>query len=306
MVVQTLGEVPPELRITAEQDERLAEQARRVGGADVVRLLELLADGMRAMKDGADARTQLELALVKAATPARDASTVALQARLERLEARLAGSVAPAAPAPAPHSPSEPATAAGRAGRATVAATAPPSPSPSPPPAAAPEADHEEPRTVTAVAVVEPGSAEDEPGFTAAVELSLEAFRGVWPAVLDALAGESPMLAAVLRDARPAVLADQGLTLAWPESAAFSKRQAEEPAKKELIAHAIRAVTGASLKLAHELRADHDDIVSAASSTTAEPQLSESELVARFMAEFDAEELPPEEPPSPPQETQEP
>ncbi|HEX4692211.1 MAG TPA: DNA polymerase III subunit gamma/tau [Solirubrobacteraceae bacterium] len=304
MVAQTLGEVPPELRITAEQDERLAEQARRVGGADVVRLLELLADGMRAMKDGADARTQLELALVKAATPARDASTVALQARLERLEARLAGSVAPAAPATAPHSPSEPATAAGRAGRATVAVTA--SPSPSPPPAAAPEADHEEPRTVTAVAVVEPGSADDEPGFTAAVELSLEAFRGVWPAVLDALAGESPMLAAVLRDARPAVLADQGLTLAWPESAAFSKRQAEEPAKKELIAHAIRAVTGASLKLAHELRADHDDIVSAASSTAAEPQLSESELVARFMAEFDAEELPPEEPPSPPQETQEP
>jgi DNA polymerase-3 subunit gamma/tau len=114
------------------------------------------------------------------------------------------------------------------------------------------------------------------------------------------------MLAAVLRDARPAVLADQGLTLAWPESAAFSKRQAEEPAKKELIAHAIRAVTGASLKLAHELRADHDDIVSAASSTAAEPQLSEPELVARFMAEFDAEELPPEEPPSPPQETQEP
>jgi DNA polymerase-3 subunit gamma/tau len=103
------------------------------------------------------------------------------------------------------------------------------------------------------------------------------------------------------------VLADQGLTLAWPESAAFSKRQAEEPAKKELIAQAIRAVTGASLKLAHELRADHDDVVSAAGlASPAEPQLSESELVARFMAEFDAEELPPEEPPSPSQETQEP
>ena len=27
MVVQVLGEVPPELRVTAEQDERLAEQA---------------------------------------------------------------------------------------------------------------------------------------------------------------------------------------------------------------------------------------------------------------------------------------
>jgi DNA polymerase-3 subunit gamma/tau len=307
LVVQTLGEVPSELRVTTEQDERLAEQARRVGGADVVRLLELLADGLRAMKDGADARTQLELALVKAATPAHDASTAALLSRIERLEARLAGgagSGGTASPAPAPHSPSEPATAAGRAGRATVAVSAP---APAPPPRErAPEAaEHEEARTITAVAVVEPGSAEDEPGFTAAVELSLEAFRGVWPAVLDALAGESPMLAAVLRDARPAVLADQGLTLAWPESAAFSKRQAEEPAKKELIAQAIRAVTGASLKLAHELRADHDDIVSAArADTAADPQLSESELVARFMAEFDAEELPSEEPPS--QETQEP
>src|SRR4051794_36489945 len=98
MVVQTLGSVPAELRVTAEQDERLAEQARRVGGADVVRLLELLANGLRAMKDGADARTQLELALVRAATPERDASTTALQARIERLEARLAGGAAPAAP----------------------------------------------------------------------------------------------------------------------------------------------------------------------------------------------------------------
>ena len=33
MVVQTLGEVPAELRVTPEQDERLAEQARRVGPA---------------------------------------------------------------------------------------------------------------------------------------------------------------------------------------------------------------------------------------------------------------------------------
>jgi DNA polymerase-3 subunit gamma/tau len=122
--------------------------------------------------------------------------------------------------------------------------------------------------------------------------------------VLDALGEQSPMLAAVLREARPAVLADRGLTLAWPESASFSKRQAEEPAKNELIAQAIRAVTGASLKLAHELRAEHDDVMTATSAAP-EPALSEAELVARFMAEFDAEELPPEEPP-PIQENQEP
>ena len=91
MVVQVLGDVPPELRVTPEQDERLAEQAARVGRAEVVRLLELIAAALRAMKDGADARTQLELALVKAATPDLEPSVKALQARIARLESRPAG-----------------------------------------------------------------------------------------------------------------------------------------------------------------------------------------------------------------------
>ena len=112
MVVQTLGEVPPELQVTAEQDERLREQAARVSQTDVVRILDLLAIGLRAMKDGSDARTQLELALVKAAVPKVDASAKALQSRLERLEAgRLA---APPAP-PGGRAADVPATAAGRA-----------------------------------------------------------------------------------------------------------------------------------------------------------------------------------------------
>src|SRR4051794_25795576 len=123
MVVQTLGEVPPELHVTPEQDERLAEQARRVGPAAVVRLLELIADSLRAMKDGADARTQLELTLLKAAQPAYDPTVKALLARIERLEGR------PQGPAPAmqpSRAPSQPATAAGRAasGSTAVAVTA--------------------------------------------------------------------------------------------------------------------------------------------------------------------------------------
>ena len=88
MIVQVLGDVPPELHITPEQDQRLAEQAERVSPAAVVRLLELIAAALRAMKDGADARTQLELALVKAATPELEPSVKALQTRLERLETR--------------------------------------------------------------------------------------------------------------------------------------------------------------------------------------------------------------------------
>ena len=117
LIVKTLGEVPPELRVTPDRDERLAEQAARLRGADIVRVLDLLAVALRAGKDGADARTQLELALVKAAAPEVDPSTRALLARLERLEAVLRDPPSPAAPAapaagePAPDTPVPPAGA---------------------------------------------------------------------------------------------------------------------------------------------------------------------------------------------------
>jgi DNA polymerase-3 subunit gamma/tau len=316
MVVQALGEVPPELQVTPEQDERLAAQAAVVAPADVIRLLELIAAALRALKDGADARTQLELALVKAAEPAHDPSTKALLSRIERLEARLSGG-APAAAAPPSRDPSAPATAAGRAtGRTQVAVSAqvegqPPVTAattlPGAPAGGAPEAqaladeaasavqrdiatESDPSPAVSAVAVVEPDAPPAEPSLKAGVDLSLDAFAELWPAVLESLQTESPMLAAMLREAQPSELAGEGLTLAWPESAAFSKRQVEEPAKRELIAQSIRAVTGASLRLAHELRAD-DDVPASASA----PALSDDELVARFKAEFDAEELPPTE-----------
>ena len=64
----------------------------------MVRLLDLLAAALEAIKAGADPRTQLELALVKSASPAVDASTRALLTRIEQLEAALAGGRPEAAP----------------------------------------------------------------------------------------------------------------------------------------------------------------------------------------------------------------
>ncbi len=129
LVVRTLGRVPDELRVTPERDERLAEQAQRVPAGDLVRLLDLLASALRAIKDGADPRTHLELALVKTATPEVDASTKALLARIARLESAgvpdrdappvLGGGAPPPAAEPQPavvhEAPSapEPAAAAG-------------------------------------------------------------------------------------------------------------------------------------------------------------------------------------------------
>src|SRR5205814_160999 len=54
LVVGTLGgDVPAELSVSPERDARLAEQAGRVSRGAVVRLLDLLAAGLEAVKAGA-------------------------------------------------------------------------------------------------------------------------------------------------------------------------------------------------------------------------------------------------------------
>ena len=80
------GAVPAELRLTPERDERLAEQAVSVPPATLVRTLDLLADALTHLRAGADARTQLELALIRAARPDLDPTSRALAARVEALE----------------------------------------------------------------------------------------------------------------------------------------------------------------------------------------------------------------------------
>jgi DNA polymerase-3 subunit gamma/tau len=86
LAVQVLGDVPPELQVTPERDIRLAEQATALSATDAVRLLDLVSAALEATANGAQARIQLELVLVKAAAPEVDPSMAALLARIERLE----------------------------------------------------------------------------------------------------------------------------------------------------------------------------------------------------------------------------
>jgi DNA polymerase-3 subunit gamma/tau len=255
LTVQVLGEVPPELRVTRERDRRLLEQAQALTDTDAIRLLDLVAAALDATANGAQARIQLELVLVKAAAPELDPSMAALLARIERLEksggAGLRRVEAPP-PAAAPPPPA----------RAVAAANAAPAPAPVP-------AREPEPEPVAVP-----------------VALELETAISAWPAVVDLVRGKNVMLGALLADAKPVAVGERELIVAFPGGAAFLKRKAEQDDYRRMTAEALRAVTGHQLTLRYELRDEEQ--------AGDEEMLSGEELVRRFLEEFDAEEIPEE------------
>lgn len=278
LVARTLGAVPAELRVTPDRDARLSEQAQRVTGEDLVRLLELIGAALKAVKDGADPRTRLELALVQAATPQVDASTKALLARIGRLEAALEGAPPAAATAPAPrlHAAPEPAPPAPQAH--------PVEPPPAPAQPSGIATVLEAPPVEAPVAVAEPAPAPTPARRDAALDDVLE----VWPAALETVGADYALLAAALGNARPVSLSDGVLTLAFAHDDTFNRRMAAENADhRRALGEALLALTGARLRLAYELRDLGEDPEQA-------PELAGDELVARIVQEFDAEEIVPE------------
>ncbi len=307
LITQTLQEVPTELRLTAELDERLLEQAQRIAPATVVRLLELLGGALEAVRAGADPRTQLELALVKAAKPEVDPSLRALTMRMERLEggAGLGGEgwgrvvaqpsengVAAQAPPPgevpleqAPPIEAEspvdpPAAEAAPAPMDPAAAEAAPAP-------VAPAAAESTPAPVDPPAAEPPPAADPAP----APSDSVESLQALWPSVVDAIMKvPNAMLAAAIAEARPVGIEGEELTVAFDSSTPFMKKKAEDPENRTLVAAALRELTGRRLRPCYELR----ELAAIGGANGAAAVCSEEEWVARFIEELDAEELSPE------------
>jgi DNA polymerase-3 subunit gamma/tau len=265
LAVQVLGDVPPELQVTPERDIRLAEQATALSATDAVRLLDLVSDALEATANGAQARIQLELVLVKAAAPEVDPSMAALLARIERLEkdsARPPGGVG---------------------GLRAVQRAEPEAAAPDPEVTLADPERVAEPDPMAEPAAV----AEPEPAPSASLDVDTAA--ACWPAVVDLVRGENAMLAALLSDARPVAVRDRELTLAFPGGAAFLKKKAEQEDYRRVAGEAVQAVTGQRLVLRYELRDGEDE-------PDGDTVLSGEELVRRFMEEFDAEEVLEDEP----------
>jgi DNA polymerase III subunit gamma/tau len=235
LLVQHMGHVPDSLPVTEEVRERLHEQANQLGEATVLRLCDLLAVAVDDMRQGADPRLPLELALVKVTRPAADLSREGTAYRLEQLEERGASGHAPG---PGPE------------GR--LQETTPETPPPREPPS-----------------------------------VDLGQLQEAWQrAVLPAVEEKSIPTASVLREAHPAGLAGDTLTLEFPRNASFHRQLAEDPKNATLLADALYEVTGRRLALAFELGANGGDIDPAE-----EEPPGEDDLVSLIKETFDAREV---------------
>ncbi len=307
MIVQALGEVPAELSLTPEADTALAEQAERVPHSTVLRLLELLGEGLEAIRAGADSRTRLELALIKAARPEIDGSLRALLGRIERLEeggtvqaappreiARPAApAVAPLAGAPAAAPTRPPAPLAEQ--EPPQAAAPPPPPDPVPPSAPAPAPAQPEQQASPASEATRDPVAEPPTGAAPAAVMEQPAVPGapsvaslseLWPAVVDLVRTENALIGALIAEARPVEIREEELTIAF--GSPFLKKKAEDPANRMIVGEALKVVTATRWKLTYELREDLGE----GGSQAPEEEHSEERWLARFMEEFDAEEVP--------------
>src|SRR5262245_20372816 len=103
LLVQNMGHVPDSLPVTEDAKDLLREQANQLPEPTVLRLIDLLAVAIDDIRQGADPRLPLELALVKVTRPQADLSRESLAHRVELLEAR--GPVVAAQPQPAAEAP---------------------------------------------------------------------------------------------------------------------------------------------------------------------------------------------------------
>jgi DNA polymerase III subunit gamma/tau len=281
LVARATGEIPESFTVTVAQPERLAEQAKSIEDAKLMGAIDSLSAAVAAMREGDDPRLSLEVALLKVATPALDASREALLRRIEALETRLvgggAGEASPARRAgdeSGSQAQAEDKPAIEQQERAGAASPAPPSKD---------ELSEPEP----AEQPVDSAEAEAGAGVaTATVSVSIERVVEVWPAIVEQVRESgSEMLSTLFEGARPIAIDEERsvLRIGFPATAKFNKRKAESPANVERMAEAINTIAGQRLRPTYELTDEEAGSESASH--------SEEDLIDMIKTEFEAEEV---------------
>ncbi|WP_228551825.1 DNA polymerase III subunit gamma and tau [Mumia zhuanghuii] len=171
--------------IPGDRAERIENQASRFGRAELTRAADVVSAGLTELRGATAPRLLLELVCARILLPGADATPDGIQARLDRIERRLAmagDTSQPTTPAPAPSAaaapapaPASPAPTSEPAPTPTPAATPSPAPTPAtPPPAAAP---------AQTVREAEP-TPTPTPGTVGVADV-----RRLWPQILDKVRG---------------------------------------------------------------------------------------------------------------------
>ena len=278
---------------TVELDDelvrRLLPQANQLQPREVVGMIETLGQAQRDIKDGLDARLQLELALVKITRPQVDASAAGYEERLRRLETSLGATRFARETAGAKAIAAGEKTAEEKAA-ATFAA-------PAPPEGEAPEAA-EAGAAETQVEAPDAGDAPDGGAASAPAgaggadaagpEITLERVRRAWELVLQRVQAGNVAMYALLRDARPAALAGDRLTVAMPSN--FALPRAQEAGNDEVLGTAFADTLGRRLRPDFVLAAP-DDAKAAQAAPRTQPPLDFTQTINLTKRLLDAEEL---------------
>ena len=318
LVVATVGEVPDHFFVSDEHGARLSAQARELGEGTLFRAIDELSAAIAAVREGDDARMTIELAMLRAARPEVDPSRQAIAQRLERLERALdeGGRISSAPVAEPPVDQAEAEATGAELEPEPVEESSPSADPPGPEPtASAPESSPVEALAQGAVATAEQvrsrveevrtevearadevrsevGRGVEGAARTASEALDLERLSGMWPAIVDQVKQSgSEFLSAAYQAARPVAVDQERSTveIGFPPSAAFNKRKAEAKENRERFADAVRTIVGERLSPTYVLL--EDEPAEPAPAAADPGPVDDRELVERFKAEFDAEEV---------------
>ena len=126
----------------------------------------------------------------------------------------------------------------------------------------------------------------EQPAHAQSPQLALEQLQDAWQrTVLPAVQSRSIPVASLLGEARPSALEGETLTLEFPATADFHRRQAEEPKNVTVIREALYEVTGHRLGVTLALGEGQEiDEVE-------DEQLTEDALISMLTDKFDAQEV---------------
>jgi DNA polymerase III subunit gamma/tau len=255
---QQLGELPADAPLTEDERARIGAQSGRISPGAVHRLVDMLRDVLEQVREGADPRLPLELALVRVCRPDADLSIDALEQRISALESRGGGG----APAPPPRAPA-----------------------PSPPPAESP-----------AAAVPPPPDPPPEPpppsASTAAVRApDLEQLTATWSdAIVPEIGRRSVPLQSLMQHASPRALGDGEVVLSFPRSHQFALTTADSQPNREVLEEVLGQAVGSPVRVRLEVAPADAQPQAPAAEEEAEP-IDENDLLTELKEKFDAREI---------------